>query len=152
MEGMRVSLFNRSVVLNIVALTILFVGYLLTTGAGVFDSEGAKATFRIVSFFVFFANLLIGGKINEQILIAVIFTIFFLLLSKSPLAGNIIFLLLISASLSRLNVYSFSIVLLIPTVLLVAAHFLLLITGVVSVEAVEIGSRVNRFITSVSAY
>ena len=52
--------------LNIIALTILFFGYFLTTGTGLIESDELKATFRLSSLAVLIVNLLIDGVIKKK--------------------------------------------------------------------------------------
>lgn len=137
----KISHHRCSMVLNIVALTILFVGYLLTTGTGLFDSDGSKAIFRFSSLLVLIVNLIIDGSIKKRFLLAILILISLTLLNQSPLTVNIIFLILIAASMYRLNTKELAISLLIPVATVVVLHALLLSTGKISIEILEIGDR-----------
>lgn len=140
-KATHISLNRRAMILNVVALTILFVGYLLTTGTGLLDSDGLKAIFRISSLLVLLSNLFVDGEIKVKFLVAILLIAFSLLLSQSPFSLNIIFLLLITASLSRLNLKELAITLIIPTLIVVGVHLLLLTTGKISAEEVQVADR-----------
>ncbi len=132
---------RRSVFLNITALAILFVGYFLTTGTGVINSDALKSYFRLVSLLIFLGNIFAGGVIKPFFVNVIIFLIFALILSQSAIAINVIFLVLIAASLQKLNIKELAITLLTPTMLVILLHILLLITGRISGEAIVTADR-----------
>lgn len=133
---------NRvTMIINMVALTILFVGYFLTTGTRMLDSDGWKAFFRASSFLIMFVNLILDGRIKVKFVKAIIFTTFALFLSQSQIALNILFLIIVTISLHRLALNDLAITLFVPVVVLVVVHALLLSAGMINTEVQMVGER-----------
>lgn len=128
-------------ILNIAALTILFVNYLLITGVGVLNSDRINNIVRISCAVVLAFNLIVGRIVNKKFLYAGVSIALIAIASQSPLAVNILFLLLVAASLNKLNEIHLAFALLIPVVAVVVLHLLLLIFGITSNDVVQTADR-----------
>lgn len=141
MKLMSHSVNRRPVAINIAAFTMLFIGYFLTTGTAIVDSLVAKDVFRILALILFSWSIVIGRVISSRILVAMLLVMLALLMNQSPFAINILYLLLMSASLYRLTDKEVAQVLLIPAVMVVFLHLILLNTGQISSQVYEITDR-----------
>lgn len=139
--GVKLSLGRQTFRFNVFAFVVLFVGYFLTTGTGVIESEGAKAAFRFIALLVFLANVILGRAFRVQYAVALFFLYIVLALNQSQIAVNMVFLLLILASLHRLSGKEVAVAFLAPTIIVVVLHVLLLNTGQLVVQATEFAGR-----------
>ena len=126
---------------NIVAFVFLFVGYFLTTGTKMTDSDGVKVAYRFVALGLFFRNAIFGRAIQVKFVLALSLLLMSLVLSQSLIVVNIMFLLLISMSLYRLSGKEVAIALLVPTAIIVLLHVVLLLTGQLVVLSTDFGER-----------
>lgn len=132
---------RRSLALNATALSILFVGYVFASVLPAFNSDEFKIIVRLSCALLLAWSLIIAGVINLKYLIAGIFVAAFAITSWSPLTVNIMFLILIAASLNQLDHEGLALSMLIPTGMVVVLHLLLLTSGVISTEVVHIAER-----------
>lgn len=129
--------------INALALTLLFVGYLLTTGTEIITTPEAKIIFRYASLFLLFANIILDRSVPLKYVFALLFLFSLLLASQSSVGQNIVFLALISASLSKLRAKEIAIAFLIPTTTVVAIHILMLNAGLLAVQTTEFSGRLR---------
>lgn len=139
--GKKADLRRWSLRLNVAALVILFVGYFLTTGTAVIESEGAKGAFRFVALLLILANIILGRAIKVQYMVALLFLQVVFALNQSQMVVNMMFLLLISASLYRLNGKEVAVVFLVAASTVLLLHIVLLNTGQLLDQSTEVEGR-----------
>lgn len=141
MTALQTFTINRSLALNTTALSTLFVGYLLSSALPTFNSDDFKIIIRLSCALLLSWNLIVAGVVNIKFLMAGIFAVAFAIVSRSPFGINIIFLLLIAASLHQLDRERLAYALLIPVAMAVVLHLVLLVSGVISTEVMQIAER-----------
>lgn len=139
--GMKFGLNHRALTFNVAAFFILFVGYFLTTGTGLIESDVAKSAFRFVALLLFLGNVILGRTIKVKFGVALFALLLAASLSQSLVVANMMFLLLISASLNRLSGKETAVALLVPTAIVVLLHLVLLNTGHLVGQTMDIAER-----------
>ena len=127
--------------MNTAAFSILFIGYFLTTGTEFFVSDIAKVAFRSLALLIFLANIVAQRSIRARYILVLLLLYSILALNQSQIAFNIVYLILISASMHRMSGKEVALSLLIPTVLVFGLHFVLLSTGQLSAQITEFSGR-----------
>lgn len=130
-----------STFLAIMMTTVLYMGYIFTTGTRLIESELAQAAFRISAVVLSILIISMGKSVKSGILLTIFFIISIFLINQNLLAANMIFLMIIVASLYRIDHKSMAIAFLLPSVLAIAFHFLALNIGLISSATTEFGTR-----------
>lgn len=139
--GMKVGHDRRTLLFNVAALVILFVGYFLTTGTRLIESYGTKDAFRFVALLLFLWNIVLGRAIRMKLAVALFVLLISFALSQFQMVVNILFLLLISASLYRLNGREVAVAFLVPTLIVVFLHAVLLNAGQLVGQSTDFAGR-----------
>lgn len=127
--------------LNILMMTLMFAGYVLTTGLEVITFDAAKAATRslvaLIAIFVIFE----GRKIRFGVFISIYLIATLLVLNQNQIAANLLFLLVVVASMSRLSDKEAAVVFFVSSAAVVLLHIMLLKIGIVSASSVQVGDR-----------
>lgn len=110
-------------------MSALFIGYFFTTGTEFIDSGTAKNVFRIIAGALALFNIVKRRKIPPIILIGALLFLLLLMLNQNIIAGNLLFLLTLVASLKNSPKHETALAFFIPCVLVVALHLLMLAAG-----------------------
>lgn len=137
------SLNHQAILLNIVAFSFLFVGYFLTTGTKMIESEVVKVVFRFIAMALFLRNAFFGRGVQMKFVVALNLLFISFILSQSVIVPNIMFLLLIAMSLYRLSGKEVAITFLVPTAIVVLLHLVLLGAGNLENVSTDFGERVR---------
>jgi hypothetical protein len=129
--------------LNIAALTVLYSGYLLTTGTGAIAGTAEKAIFRLLAVSLIILSIIMQGRVSLKYLLWMPLLLALLLLNESPIAINAIFLILISFVFQRLSQHEVAVTLLIPTLVMVGLHLLLWGGGMATTVVTDFDGRVR---------
>lgn len=127
--------------LSILMMTLMFSGYVLTTGLEIIASEGAKAVIRAVVFLLSIIIIFIGQSLRWNIVISSYLALSLLILNQNLIALNLLFLLFMVASLNRLPERQVAIVFLIASIVTVMLHIMLVSLGMVSTVSTDVGER-----------
>lgn len=129
--------------LNTLAITILTLGYALTTGTGFIDGEAAKVAFRAFAILLIMFNIVSAGKIVPFTLAFTLLCIALMSINGSAFILNLIFLTLFFESFRRMPLRDIALALLISSALTVAFHQIGLFLGLFSVTETEYGGRLR---------
>lgn len=138
---MKIRLGRRAFRYNLTAFALLFIGYLFTTGTELIADESAKNVFRLSAFLVFVANIAISRSASYKFIVGLALFFVALTISQSLVAGNLVFLIVISASLKKLTAKEAALSLLIPTAIVALLHVVMLNSGMISSSATDFGGR-----------
>lgn len=122
-------------------MTILLIGYFFTTGTTLYDSEQLKLSLRVIPALIFVLVTIINSRLTDRYIILIICFVLLGLASHSDLVFNIIFLFIISASISSCTIRQIVLIFLIPTIAVIALHLLLYFAGVLNVTTTAYGNR-----------
>ncbi len=130
---------NRALfVSSTIVLSLLFIGYFLTTGTGLIEDPIFREIFRFASLALTVANILIFRQMRpSHILLASILILLFTI-NQSIILANLLFLGLITISLMRLSARECAYAIIVPIAILILLHVLTLNLGIIS-------SQVNVF-------
>lgn len=129
--------------LNTLAITILTLGYTLTTGTSFLDGEAAKIAFRVFAIFLILLNIVSAGKIVPFALAFTLLCIALMSINGNAFILNLIFLTLFFESFRRMPLRDTALALLISSAATVAFHQIGLILGIFSITETEYGGRLR---------
>jgi len=139
--NIKVNLNRRTLLFNVTAFAILFVGYFLTTGTKLIESYGAKDAFRFVAVLLFLWNIILERKIRVNTAVSLFVLLIFFTLGQFQIVINMVFLVLILASIDRLNAKEVAVAFLVPTIIVVLLHAMLFNTGQLVGQSTEFAGR-----------
>ena len=127
--------------INTVALSFLFIGYFLTTGTALIDSDLIKVGFRLISLALFLFAVLLVPRIRLSYLLTICFLIIYYIINQSAVVVNVMYLVIMAISLHRLNPREASIAIIAPVFIIVILHLMLLSMGKLDASPIDIGER-----------
>jgi len=130
-----------SIYLNSLAFLTLYVGYFLTTGTGLLESEGLKLFFRLLSLALLFTNIILINAIRAKYFLIILFLLLLLFANQSQILINMIFLMIVVTSLQKLSGREVAVVFIIPCAFVVLLHLFLLGTGNMQAQVYQIAER-----------
>ena len=122
-------------------MSVLIIGYFFTTGTEIIDSSLAKGLFRAIAGALALFNIFFGRKIRPVFLIGSMMFLMLLILNQNIVGANLIFLLVLVASMERLSEKDIAIAFIIPCALVVAFHLIFLASGTLVQQFTSYGGR-----------
>lgn len=138
------NLEKLSVGLSFLMLSVLFIGYMLTTGLEILsDTNAVKLVIRICVVLLAMLIVFFRRRVSQAMIMFFILSVTLFLVNQNQFAINVAFLWLIVAALKCVNSRQFALMVFTSSLLSVVVHWIALATGVVSIVSVEIGDRVR---------
>lgn len=138
---MKISRHKMTFILNALMMTLMFVGYVLTTGLEVVTSDAVKFVVRGLVAVIAISIILHGRMIQTSIVLTIYLFLIFWVINQNEIAANLLFLIVIVSSINRLSEKDAAVVFLVSSAAAVLFHILLLSAGIVSTSAVQVGER-----------
>lgn len=110
-------------------MSVLVIGYFFTTGTEIIDSALAKAGFRAIAGALALFNIFFGRKVKPVFLVGSVLFLLLLILNQNIIGANLIFLLVLVASMERQSGKDIALAFFIPCALVVAFHLIFLASG-----------------------
>lgn len=127
-------------------MLVLVMGYFLTTGIEIIDSTIAKTVFRVIVGALALFNIFLGRTIRPIYIFGAIMLVLMLMLNQNVIAGNMIFLLILVASMERSTEKDTALAFFIPCALVVSVHLIFLTTGTITQQFTTFDGRTRSLL------